>query len=237
MYPTHAKRTPYLFHFEGQTVALGEAQYLHQINELLVKAGKTTRPTFWDQVYLEQVSSQTPYPALTALEDLGGPGRQNMLNSVGTSLSPQAFWEALEKGLFASMPWPRENQPLYLPQFPSWLTQARAWEYDPVAPPDGPGQLGGWTRLQGSNQAGQPLGLFQLTDPHSFWVLGSAADLAAPMQLCRDLAPIRQGFDQATGYLDESGHYSCLALPLQCRSPLEEELFIAGVDKESLFWE
>lgn len=240
LHPTHMARTPYLFHFQGQTVAMGEPRFLYEINELLLKAKQATRPTFWDQAYLVDAAQDNPDLEVAGVEGFAGfaaPDDYNLLNSVGCDLDREDFWTAVERGVFATAQWPVGNAPLFMPETPQWLANARAWEFDPILPPDGPGSMGGWARVAGREGAGQPVGLFQLTDPDSFWVLGSADDLDEVMNLCRELGRIRSGFDQATGYLDDSARYSCLALPLSCRHALEEELFLVGVDVESLFWE
>ena len=237
MHPTHMARTPYIFHFQGQSVAMGEPRFLQEIEHLLREAGEQPRPTFWNQQYL--VDALNEYPALleSGVEGFGASGPGDLLNSVGTDLGPEEFWEAIDRGVFRSTEWPVGNAPLFLGQRPDWLEHARSWEFDPVAPPDGPGELGGWTRLRGREESGQPVGMFQLTDPDSFWVLGSADDLDDVMNLCRELAGYREGFDLATAYFDETARYSSIALPLRCKQPLQEEFFIAGVDCEPRFWE
>lgn len=237
LHPTHRARTPYLFHFEGQTVALGEPKFLEEINELLLRGGASTRPTFWDQAYLVEMEKENPELIGQGFDTYAGPDDMNLLNSVGVSMEKEQFWDTIQTGVLLGAKWPEGNETAFMPQMPDWLKNARSWEYDPVAPPDGPGNLGGWTRVRSREGSGQPVGLFQLTDPDSFWVLGSVDELDAVMALCKEFASFREGFDLATGYIDESGRYSCIALPIVCRSTMEEELFIAGIDCESLFWE
>lgn len=242
LHPTHRSRTPYLFHFDHQTVALGDPHFLYSINEYLLTAKKATRPTFWDEVYLADLAQEFPdiYPQNIAEEkfaSFAGPDRKNMLNSVGTDCTEQEFWQAVEQAVFSDFAWPVGNEPLYLPELPDWLKHARAWEFDPAAPSDGPGNLGGWVRTRGREGNGYPLGLFQLTDANSFWVFGSADDLDDVMALCNSIADVRAGFDQATAYFGQDARFSSIALPIECRAHLEEELFIAGIDVESLFWE
>ena len=57
------------------------------------------------------------------------------------------------------------------------------------------------------------------------------------MELCRSLARFRIGFDQVTPYLGPDDTIGSLALPIECRDALHEELMIRGVDVESMFWE
>ena len=84
---------------------------------------------------------------------------------------------------------------------------------------------------------GYPVGLFQLTEADSFWVFASEEDLSDIMELCRSLARFRIGFDQVTPYLGPDDTIGSLALPIECRDALHEELMIRGVDVESMFWE
>ncbi|ORC22805.1 hypothetical protein A7979_10540 [Rothia nasimurium] len=237
--PTHRRRTPYLFHFDGQTVALGEADYLHRINDRLTEAGYITRPTYWDQVYLADENASYP-------EQLGGPaghmseiGEPDQLNSVGVTCGSVEFWSAMYARSFEHAPWSGEGDTLYMPQLPDWLDGARSWVFDPIAPIEGPGEpdsAGGWVRVRETEGAGQPLGLFQLTSPDYVWVFGSAADLQQVTRLAHDLGRDLAGFDQACGYLGYDLTCSSIRLPVECALPLQEHLFLAGVDVETLLW-
>ena len=40
-------RVPYVLHFEGRTVVLGEPAHLEELDVLLRGAGAETRPTYW----------------------------------------------------------------------------------------------------------------------------------------------------------------------------------------------
>lgn len=235
--PTHRARTPYLFHFDQQSVALGEAHFLGYIDALLRSLDVPTQTTYWDQVYLAQMENQFGEFTSASLLSEGAQDNSDMINSVGAPLTEPELWEKFEAAIFAQMSWPTEDEELYLPSLPEWLQNARSWEFDPVAPAQGPGNIGGWVRTRGRPGAGQPVGLFQLTDPQSFWVLGSPEDLASVHELCLEMARIRSGFQQTTAYLGHDLLFSSLALPLECRQPLEEELYIAGIDAETLFWE
>ncbi|MFC4904800.1 MULTISPECIES: hypothetical protein [Kocuria] len=216
-------RVPYVLHFESRTVVLGEPAHLEELDALLRGAGVATRPTYWHGMQRDD------------------PGAA--LNSVGTDLTAEHFWDRVDAGAFAAARWPVDlDGPLYLPAPPWWVQRARAWEYDPVAPALGAAEPGGWLRVPGwagteNNDAGGPVGLLQLTDPASFWVLASDADLTEVAATAKELARFRQGFDRLTAYFDPDDRIGCLRLPLICREPLEDELLARGVDIEPRFWE
>jgi hypothetical protein len=207
------ERVPYVLHFESRTVVLGEPAHLEELDALLRRADVRTRPTYWHGMRQDD------------------PGAA--LKSVGPDLT----------GAFAAARWPVDlDGPLYLPAPPAWLQRARAWEYDPLAPALGAAAPGGWLRAPGwagteNNDAGAAVGLLQLTDPDSFWVLGSDADLAEVAATAKELAPFRQGFDRLTAYFGPDDRIGCLRLPVVCREPLEDELIVQGVDIEPRFWE
>jgi hypothetical protein len=214
---------PYVLHFEARTVVLGEPAHLEELDVLLRGAGAETRPTYWHGMRAQD------------------PGA--VVNSVGTDLARASFWDRVDAGVFASARWPVDlDGPLYLPAPPAWLQRARAWEYDPVAPALGAAGPGGWLRVPGwagteNNDAGASVGLLQLTDPETFWVLGSDADLMEVAELGKDLARFRLGFDRLTAYFGPDDRIGCLRLPVICREPLEDELIAHGVDVEPRFWE
>ena len=216
-------RVPYVLHFESRTVVLGEPAHLEELDALLGGAGVPTRPTYWHGMRH------------------GDPGAA--LNSVGTDLTADRFWDRVDAGAFAAARWPVDlDGPLYLPAPPPWLQRARAWEYDPVAPALGAAEPGGWLRAPGwagteNNDAGSPVGLLQLTDPASFWVLGSDADLMEAANTAREISRFRLGFDRLTAYFGPDDRIGCLRLPLVCREPLEDELLARGVEIEPRFWE
>ena len=216
-------RVPYVLHFESRTVVLGEPAHLEELDALLRGAGVATRPTYWHGMQRDD------------------PGAA--LNSVGTDLTAEHFWDRVDAGAFAAARWPVDlDGPLYLPAPPWWVQRARAWEYDPVAPALGAAEPGGWLRVPGcagteNNDAGGPVGLLQLTDPASFWVFASDADLTEVAATAKELARFRQGFDRLTAYFDPDDRIGCLRLPLICREPLADELLARGVDIEPRFWE
>lgn len=233
--PTHRSRAPYIFHFEQRSVALGDPAFLKAIAEHLQEQGLDPQITYWDQVYLAHLEGDLAGETPELLQDSSH--MEQMMNSVGIELVENDFWAALEASIFAQMTWPEQGEELRMPEVPRWMTTARSWYFDPVAPPQGPGNIGGWVRTRGRQGTGHPIGLFQLTDPDSFWVLGTAEDLESVHQLCLDMARFREGFDQTTAYLGYDLEMSSIALPMVCRAALEEEFYIAGVDTESLFWE
>lgn len=107
--------------------------------------------------------------------------------------------------------------PLFPPSSPEWLTRAPRWELDPLAPALGPAVPGGWVwsprdgggpdgeveRGEESSLPGEPsaeqgetgggsqslpwVGLFQLTDVESFWVLSTPDRLDQVVALCERL--------------------------------------------------
>ena len=216
-------RVPYVLHFEARTVVLGEPAHLEELDALLRAGGTETRPTHWHGM------------------SAGEPGAA--LNSVGTDLTAAQFWDRVDAGVFATARWPADlEDPLYLPAPPVWLQRARAWEYDPLAPALGAAPPGGWLRVPGwagteNDDAGSSVGLLQLTDPDSFWVLGADADVLEVAELCKELALFRLGFDRLSAYFGPDDRIGCLRLPLICREPLEDELIARGTDIEPRFWE
>lgn len=239
LHPTHRKRTPYLFHFEGQTVALGEPGFLRKINDRLIEAGYSTRPTYWDQAYLEELSSRLPEQGRAGADLFDDPSDPEQLNSVGVICSSSEFWSAMYARSFQQAGQEQPGETLYMPPLPSWLEGARAWVLDPIAPqdgPDAPDPLGGWVRTRGPEGSGQPVGIFQLGSPTSIWVFGSSEDLVQVLALIRDLARDLTGFDRATAFLGYDLLPSSIRLPVDCAQALQEHLFLAGVDTEVLLW-
>lgn len=198
-------------------MALGQASFLEVIDQRLRAAGHRTRPTYWDQAYPLEVADQ--------------------LNSVGVDCGSEAFWEAMYAPGFEQASWPGQEDTLYMPQLEPWLREARAWEYDPLAYTDEPGEAGGWLRVRAQPVGGQPVGLFQLTDARSFQVFGSETDLLALAHRCRELTAQEPGLGQMQVFRGPDLTPSSLSLPLTCRQVLEEELFLSGVDAETLFWD
>lgn len=227
MRPSFKPRTPYILHYDDQTVVLGDPEYLQTVETYLVSADLTVRSTFWDQTDAAGDEQAFFEP---------DPEPEN-LNSVGIIGDETVFWNAIESAVFQQTEWPQEDEAtVYPPRFPEWLTNAQSWLFDPVAPALGPASHGGWVRRRAVGGKGFPMGLFQLTDPESFWVFGAEGDLEDLQRLCQELARFRLGFDQATAFLDESDSLASMVLPLQCRDALQEELLLRGVDVETLFW-
>lgn len=239
--PTSGRRGPYIFHFEGQTVALGEPKYLHRINERLLEQGYKTRPTYWDQAYLADLSMTNPENFSVAAEQFDTASQPDQLNSVGVDCNSNEFWSVMYARAFNTTAWGSEDdEVLYMPQLPDWLERSRAWTIDPIAPHEGNGEpdpAGGWVRVRETPGSNQPLGLFQLTSSASFWVFGSAPDLKQIVRLCSELGREFTGFDRIVAYMGYDLTCSSINLPIECRRPLEEALFLAGVDTETLFWD
>ncbi|MDN5618294.1 hypothetical protein GMA10_04175 [Kocuria koreensis] len=223
--PSFKARTPYIFHFDDQTVVLGDPEYLKQVETFLLTADLATRTTYWD------TGEEDPL-------DFDPDPEPEDMNSVGIEGDESVFWNAIESAIFQQTEWPEgEDAVVYAPHVPDWLSQAQSWYFDPICPPLGPGGPGGWVRRRAVDGRGYPVGLFQLTEADSFWVFASEEDLSDIMELCRSLARFRIGFDQVTPYLGPDDTIGSLALPIECRDALHEELMIRGVDVESMFWE
>lgn len=226
--PSFRARTPFLLHFDDQTVALGDAHLLQQIEANLLAADRAPRTTFWDQAYLsgEEGALFAPDPD------------PEHINSVGITGGAEEFWAAMDAAVFQQTEWPREETAtVWFPEYPAWLRETTSWTYDPICPPMGPGAPGGWVRTRSVPGEGRPVGLFQLTDRDAFWVFGAAQDLRGIVALCGSLARFRRGFDALTAYAGPDDVLGSLALPLICREALQEELMVRGVDVETLFWE
>ncbi|MFW0120575.1 hypothetical protein [Rothia sp. CCM 9419] len=209
------EHTPYLFHQENLTIILGKSAQLATIKELIHSTQTPTTTTYWGQHASEE-----------------------LITSLATPLTSQNFWETITEGLLLQTHWPTHPEgTLYYPTTPPWLNNAPSWEYDPICPPDGPGALGGWIHLKGPTLPNHQLALFQLTDENSFWIFSSAKTLQHILQLCKDIAPIREHFEYATGYLGDDAQYQCIALPITCRHILEDELTLQGKHYDSFFWE
>lgn len=238
--PTHRRRTPYVLFFDGQAVALGDPDYLRRINDRLTEQGYHTRPTYWDQTYVADLSLADPEALAQVLEQSNQVGSPDQLNSVGVTCSEAEFWAAMYARSFDKAPAWGDGETLYMPALPDWLENTRTWRLDPLAPGDGPDAFdlgGGWVRVKDSPGGGQPIGLFQLTSADFFWAFGSAEDLRELVHLCRSLARDFTGFDRITAYLGTDLGCSSIRFPIECRRHLEEQLFLAGVDAETLFWE
>jgi hypothetical protein len=224
--PSFKPRAPYILHFEEQTVAVGDPEFLKQIETFLLSADLATRTTYWERSAADDDAVFEPDPEP---EDM---------NAVGIEGDEEIFWNAMHAAIFSRTEWPEdESATVYFPEMPEWLERAQSWYFDPVCPPLGPGTPGGWIRRRSVEERGHPVGLFQLTDQDSFWVFATEEDLQDVIDLCESLARFRAGFAQATPYLGPDDTVGSVALPLICREALMEELVIRGVDVETMFWE
>ena len=148
--------------------------------------------------------------------------------------------------------------PLFPPSSPEWLTRAPRWELDPLAPALGPAAPGGWVwsprdgggpdgeveRGEESSLPGEPsaehgetgggsqslpwVGLFQLTDVESFWVLSTPDRLDQVVALCERLSSTHSAFTWLTGYFDAQDILGSLRLPMECAPELEFALTEGG---------
>ncbi|MDO5617915.1 hypothetical protein [Kocuria sp.] len=221
------ERVPYVLEYQGHTVILGEPLHLAELDRML---------------------KRSQVPTTTTVSATGGMQLEGvLLNSVSVDLSIKSFWEAIHASAFDDAVWPTDDSPVLVPQPPAWLTSARCWEFEPAAPilpavsgPDVP-QPGGWlyhSSFRGADtaQSGGSVGLFQLMDQETFWVLASAEELTEIHLLARDLARYRRGFREVGACFDEFERPGSLRLPIMCREVLEDELIARNVDIEPRFW-
>lgn len=221
------QRVPYVLEYQGRTVILGEPFHLAELDRMLTRSNVATTTTV------------SPSGAM----QIDGV----LLNSVSVDLPIDRFWEQVHTSAFDDAPWPDDDAPITVPTPPSWLSSARCWEYDPAAPVmpvlETPHleQPGGWLYHPSfggadTSRGEGAVGLFQLMDQNSFWVLASLADLAEIRLLAMDLARYRRGFKELGACFDEFERPGSLRLPLICREVLEDELIARNVDIEPRFW-
>lgn len=221
------ERVPYVLEYQGRTVVMGEPFHLAELDRILKRA---------------HVATSTTVSATGGMQ-LDGV----LLNSVSVDLPIARFWEQVHASAFDDAVWPSDDSPITVPQPPTWLSSARCWEYDPVSPvlpavqDNTLEEPGGWLYHPSfggvdTSRTGGSVGLFQLMDRESFWVLASAQELAEIRLLALDLARYRRGFDQLGAVFDEYERPGSLRLPLICREVLEDELIARSVDIEPRFW-
>ncbi|ROZ62809.1 hypothetical protein EDL96_08495 [Kocuria soli] len=221
------QRVPYVLEYQGRTVVLGEPFHLAELDRMLTRSHVSTT---------------------TTVSGTGGTQLDGvLLNSVSVDLPIPRFWEQVQSAAFDDAPWPADDSPVTVPEPPAWLAAARCWEYDPVAPvlpaveSTRLEEPGGWLHSPGfagfdtSRYAGS-VGLFQLMDQETFWVLASTEDLVEVRLLALDLARYRRGFRELGVCFDEFERPGSLRLPLICREVLEDELIARSVDIEPRFW-
>lgn len=224
------QRVPYVLEHQGTTVVLGEPLHLAEIDRMLQRM---------------RIQTATTVSATGGLHLEGV-----LLNSVGADIPLHRFWETLHLAAFDddSVDWRDQDAEVLVPEPPQWLREARCWEYDPIAPlmggqpqdPQAP-HSGGWVARPAfggldSARRGGSVGLFQLMDRESFWVLAAQETLVEIVELCRDLQRYRRGFPQLRVCFDETDRIGSLRLPLICREVLEDELIARSIDIEPRFW-
>lgn len=224
-------RVPYVLEHQGRTVVLGEPLHLAELDRMMHRAQVQTTTT------ISATGGMTPDGVL--------------LNSVAVDLPAHRFWERVQSAAFDDARWPEDDDgEVLVPRPPAWLRGARCWEFDPIAPllggradPSGAlqGYSGGWVARPSfdgadTSRSGGAVGMFQLMDAESFWVLASQQALLEIADMARDLQRYRRGFDQLRVCFDETDRIGSLHLPLICREVLEDELIARGSDIEPRFW-
>lgn len=221
------ERVPYVLEYQARTVVLGEPFHLAELDRMLKRSN---------------------VPTTTTVSATGGLQPEGvLLNSVSVDLTTEKFWEAVQASAFDDAVWPTDDSPILVPQPPRWLSSARCWEFEPAAPIMPAVQSstiadpGGWLYRPSfggtdTSWSGGSVGLFQLMDQETFWVLASAEELEEIRLLCLDLARYRRGFREMGTCFDEFERPGSLRMPLICREVLEDELIARSVDIEPRFW-
>lgn len=242
----------YVFHGTASTQLLGADRLVSGAQQLLAAAGVDPHvtPTVHTDI------SPRPYTN-ESLQDpiLDAPSGWHRSHSTVAELSVQLpareFWDRISAGSWATwtQQWPAPHgSPLFPPSSPDWLLASPRWELDPLAPALGPAAPGGWifaagqpgnqgqpsagshTPARPSTQDEQPdwVGLFQLTDVESFWVLSSPERLDRVVTLCEQLSATHSAFTWLTGYFDPGDVLGSLRLPMECAPVLEFALAERG---------
>lgn len=227
----------YVLHGGDSTQVLGPPSLVSQAQQLLAAAGITPHvsPATYPDIATRPYTSE-------ALQDPLADSPSGWLRShtnVGTlavQLPPSEFWDRVDAGSWAtwSQRWPSPaDGVLFPPRSPEWLTRAPRWELDPLAPALGPAAAGGWLpyRVPQADRELEPdaghaagVGLFQLTDVESFWVLSSPEQLDRVVTLCERLSTQHPAFTWLTGYFDPRDVVGSLRLPMECAPELEYAL-------------
>lgn len=230
----------YVFHGSASTQLLGTARLVSAAQELLSVAGVTPHVT----LAIHPDIAARPYTAESLQDPLEGSfpawfRAHTSVEELSVQLPAPQFWDRISAGAWAtwSQRWSTPvDGPLYPPHSPPWLTRAPRWELDPLAPALGPAAPGGWIRCspESATEDASPtvgpesVGLFQLTDVESFWVLSSPAYLDRIATLCEGLSKKHTAFSWLTGYFDPRDVLGSLRLPMECAPELEFALVEHG---------
>ena len=87
---------------------------------------------------------------------------------------------------------------------------------------------GGATDTAANGEQYPWVGLFQLTDVESFWVLSTPERLDRVVALCEELSSTHSAFTWLTGYFDPRDTLGSLRLPMECAPELEFALTERG---------
>lgn len=242
----------YVFHGSASTQLLGADRLVTVAQKLLAAAGvdpHVTPAVHTDIVPRPYTNESLQDPVLDAPS--GWLRSHTSVTELSVQLTAQQFWDRISAGSWATWPheWPAPVEgPLFPPSSPEWLVRAPRWELDPLAPALGPAAPGGWIRLSDSPDEDGPtpdsgtppahgsgnqtesnwVGLFQLTDVESFWVLSTPQRLDRVVRLCEHLSATHSAFTWLTGYFDPRDVLGSLRLPMECAAELEFALTERG---------
>ena len=242
----------YVFHGSASTQLLGADRLVTVAHKLLAAAGidpHVTPVLHTDIVARPYTNESLQDPILDAPS--GWLRSHTNVSELSVQLTAQNFWDRISAGSWATWPhqWPAPVEgPLFPPSSPEWLIRAPRWELDPLAPALGPAAPGGWIWLpvpqtepgtaQEAGTAGSGdseahdeadwVGLFQLTDVESFWVLSTPERLDRVVTLCEQLSTTHSAFTWLTGYFDPRDVLGSLRLPMECAPELEFALTERG---------
>lgn len=96
--------------------------------------------------------------------------------------------------------------------------------------PSSPSRASGvaWDEAHETGEQYPWVGLFQLTDVESFWVLTTPERLDQVVALCEELSGTHSAFSWLTGYFDPMDVLGSLRLPMECAAELEYALTERG---------
>lgn len=225
----------YVFHGGDSTQVFGPSALVSQAHQLLAAAGITPHvsPATYPDIAARPYTSEALQDPLADAPS-GWSRSHTNVGTLAVELPAPEFWDRISAGSWAtwSQRWPSPaNGVLFPPRSPEWLTRAPRWELDPLAPALGPAAAGGWLPYRDQQGAHDPgtagaagVGLFQLTDVESFWVLSSPERLDRVVALCERLSAQHPAFTWLTGYFDPRDVVGSLRLPMECARELEYAL-------------